>query len=342
MLLAVLVFAPTALAFESETTSRPTGRACITCHDGSVTASGTVSPTRKGPHGGYTTGTDKCESCHPQHEPVLDAQLQPARTIADTCEMCHDGTGGKGVYGAIEARTGEKPKSAHRIDTTNVVPSGSRSGETTMSFSGENGYLTCSDCHSPHDTDTVEPFIGDRIRAESDTPTSAATSRLLKRRPGNGEVAVDVYGSDWCAACHQGSVGTTALAGRMGDHSVATDDSGLSYGKVVRVTGVDTLKTESGALGGSNFGYVMPDPRAEDQDGHSPICQQCHEDARHVGDNLDAQFQIGTDEVFRVTAPDGQSAEDNPRFQVFPHESEMDGFVIESGDDLCLNCHPKD
>lgn len=336
----MLAYAPLAFAFETETTATPTGRPCISCHSGTGSEGDKADPGRKGPHGGYTTGTDKCESCHSQHEAALDEDLRPAETIGDTCEMCHDGTGGKGVYGAIEARTGSKPTSAHRVEVTNVVPSGSRSGETTMAFSGENGYLTCSDCHSPHDTDTVEPFVGDRLRADSDASTATASNRLLKRRPGNGDVEVDVYGSGWCAACHQGSVGVTARAGRMGDHSVETTSH--AYNKVVRVTGANSLETTMGPLGGNNFGYVMPDPRTADQKKHSPICQQCHEDVRHVGDNPDAKFQVDATELFQVTAPDGENEGDNPRFQTFPHESDSAGLLIESSDDLCLNCHRRD
>ncbi len=337
---ASLASASTAFAFETEATSTPTGRPCISCHGDSGETSGTIAPTRKGPHGGYTTGTAKCESCHFVHGAPHYVGLLPAQTIRDTCEMCHDGTGGKGVYGAIEARTGQKPKAMHRIEVTNVVPSGSASGDTTMTFSGENGYLTCSDCHSPHNNDTVQPFIGDRLRGESDVLTATPTSRLLKRRPGGSDVAVDVYGSSWCGACHAGSVETTNHVGLMGDHPVETETAGFSYNSVVWVTGVDTTETAMGQLGGSNFGYVLPHPRSALQAGHGPVCQQCHEDARSVGDDLTTPFEVKPAEVFRVSAPDGADAADSPRFQTFPHESDVKGMVIESEDDLCLNCHP--
>jgi hypothetical protein len=67
------------------------------------------------------------------------------------------------------------------------------------------------------------------------------------------------------------------------------------------------------------------------------MCQQCHEDARHVGDVT--LRTVDTTEVFDITALDGSAAGDNPRFQVFPHESDNDAFLIETDNDLCLNCH---
>lgn len=333
---------PPASAYESEVSSTVTGRSCRSCHgDDSTIASGTVAATRKGPHGGYTTGTSKCESCHYTHDAPTNNLLMPAQTVRATCELCHDGTGGRGVYGTIKARTGVEPAAIHRIDSTSDVPAGSAEGTTTMTFAGENGTLTCSDCHSPHDSNTVAPFVGDRLRNETDELTATATNRLLKKRPGNSAYSTDVYGSSWCGACHRGSVETTRHAGRMGNHSVETETAGFSYTNVVRVAGVNTTDTAMGALGGSNFGYVMPYPRSPLQAGRGAICQQCHEDARSVGDETTTTpFQVTADEVFRVTAPDGASSSDNPRFQVFPHESENAGFRLENGDDLCLNCHP--
>ncbi len=113
--------------------------------------------------------------------------------------------------------------------------------------------------------------------------------------------------------------------------------SAFTYESVARLTGVGASTTELGSLGRNNFGYVMPDPRTTQQSGHEPICQQCHEDARSVGD-VTARTVDAT-EVFNITALDGSAAGDNPRYQVFPHESDNDAFLIETDNDLCLNCH---
>ncbi len=107
-LLAILVAATPALAYDELSPS--TGKTCVECHgaDEGWTSTTTVEPTRKGPHGGYTTGTQKCATCHTIHmAPAGSVMLLPAATIKDTCNSCHDGTGGNGVYGVVEARTGD-------------------------------------------------------------------------------------------------------------------------------------------------------------------------------------------------------------------------------------------
>lgn len=311
---------------------------CTSCHgrEGSEASSSTVAATRKGPHGGYSTGTNKCESCHSIHGAASARALLPQMTIVATCNTCHDGTGGGGVYGVIERRTGQKP-SGHRIgeatDGRVVVPGGTTSGNALMAFSGENGGLTCTDCHSPHDASTVDVFVGDRVRSSGDTSPSVATNRLLKQRPTSAETTVTVYGSEWCESCHKGN-----RAGTM-NHPVASADSTkpADYMHVKRLAGYDVTSFEAtaGPLGGSNFGYVLP---AGADDGTAPICQQCHEDSRAIANDPSNPLTVrSTTEAF-VAPVDGMS-DGNPTFQNFPHEAVNDKLLIEAGDSLCLNCH---
>jgi hypothetical protein len=106
---------------------------CTTCHGlESDVESPTVAPTRTGPHGGYNTGTSKCATCHSVHTaPAGSVLLLPAATIISTCNTCHDGTGGGGVYGVIRRVTGKKP-SGHRVGFSLngqiTVPGGDESG----------------------------------------------------------------------------------------------------------------------------------------------------------------------------------------------------------------------
>jgi len=312
---------------------------CIACHGAQTPTSGDAS----GPHGGYSTTTNKCSACHSVHSAPSDGvALLPGATVQATCETCHDGTGGAGVYGVLEMR-GIETSATHSMESANAIPGGDPSSGTTATaaFGGLSGMLTCTDCHSPHGTDVVAPFTGDRDRRGADSPSAAtaiASTRLLKRQPTTATQTVDVYGSDWCGGCHQGRLSGSGFGG---DHPVeSTITAGgveprYWYDRVVRVTGVGSVATELGSLGRSNFGYVMPDglseeaTRAPQQTGHYPICQQCHEDARLVGDTLPRQ--ISADEVFSTTA--------NPTFQTFPHESPNAGFLVEPPDQLCLNCH---
>jgi hypothetical protein len=101
-----------------------------------------------------------------------------------------------------------------------------------------------------------------------------------------------------------------------------------------------------------NRGFLMPWPRtlgAEGQGAHLPICQQCHEDTREVGDL--AADGSGTAAPFTGAYGDGLEWDDvsktwvdaigaNPLFQNFPHETENVRMLVEEDDDLCLNCHP--
>lgn len=321
------------------------GRPCTGCHPANDERA------RSGPHGGYTTGTNKCATCHNTHNATGSLLLLPAQSVRATCEVCHDGTGGEGVYGVLESH-GIEPRAMHRIETTRIVPGGAADGSSVeTTFSGIGFTLTCVDCHSPHDNETVEPFIGDRARIVGDTSqTVVASSRLLRQHPTSSDTTVTVYGSAWCATCHRGEMNGTHVVNNHPTENPEDEDA-FTYSRVAVVDGVGSRDTTYGPLGGNNFGYVMPElsgttTRTPQQTGHYPICQQCHEDARSVGDSIaTAQGTISTSEVFSVGEVDTQSGEttytgaNNPRFQTFPHEGANPGLTIETGDDLCLNCH---
>lgn len=361
MIAAAGVWATSALAYP-ESSTNPSGLPytgnCTGCHgatsssqasntvnsDGVLTSgseSGYNVGTRKGPHAGYTPGTQKCQTCHVIHGAASNFALLKEQTVLDTCNTCHDGTGGGGVYGVVKARTGVDPGAQHRVGIATgaggvdmIVPGGDSSGAaTTTAFSGVNGDLTCTDCHTPHNANTVAPFAGDRRRSITDTTTyTTATNRLLKQRPTSATSTSTEYGSDWCEACHKGRHGLSTL----GNHPVTYQASGYYYRKVEVLSGYNTTTRSAVAtnLGGSNLGYVMPEPRGSQQ---YPICQQCHEDSRNVGDVV--QFQVSSaTESFTVSA-DGSDSTSNPRFQNFPHETQNASFLIEQWDDLCLNCH---
>ncbi len=333
------------------------GRDCIDCH-GIVDPEDPEQKTRSGPHGGYSSSTTKCGACHSVHAAPAYFMLLPGPTIKSVCESCHDGTGGNGVYGVIKARTGEEPLSAHRIETTNIIPGGDpeTGGPRAQPFSGPGGTLTCTDCHSPHGIEgrMVEPFLGDRYRSDryisSDssevaTEYATASSRLLRRAPTGADTSVTVYGTGWCATCHQGRANGSGTH----NHPVQQDDH-FYYNRLPVLTSLDSTETALGPLGQSNLGYRMPEITVNgettrtplQQESPGPLCQQCHEDVRDAT------------QEFKITEPDGRPDDDdpegpstdNPRFQVFPHESNAQRLLIVPPgtsaaytDALCLNCH---
>lgn len=355
----------------------PSGGVCVDCHGGPLEPSATgqgYEPTNpSGPHGGYTTTTRKCAACHSVHDAPADSiLLLPAATIVGTCETCHDGTGGWGVYGTLAAR-GVEVGGGHSVELTNVIPGGDplTGGESTGSFSGAGATLICTDCHSPHGADIVEPFLGERRRLRQGTAAPVST-RLLRREPTGAPASVGEYGSDWCLACHAGR----GSGGTIHNHPVESavtwpnESTRFIYRRLaVLDSGTSTNGTIVGALGGTaaplgeisahqtgfvnttgNRGYMMPWPRttgAGGQSGHLPICQQCHEDSRDLGD-------LAADGSAAVVAFSGTNAdsvvwngsawvtttEGNPRFQNFPHETQNAYMLVETHDDLCLNCHP--
>jgi hypothetical protein len=109
------------------------------------------------------------------------------------------------------------------------------------------------------------------------------------------------YGAAWCAACHD-----------------ERDNVGPVHNHPVSLTATYTL-------GRSNAGYTDTGTATY------PYCQQCHEDARDV----EAAFSASLKD-YGYPAPD---APINPEYTAFPHQSQQESLLVETYDDLCLNCH---
>lgn len=350
---AILVFLGTgsaAFAY-NETTSTVDPRPCGDCHyPGPMGGTGT----RWGPHGGYSSTTHACDTCHTLHDAPTGFSLLPGETINATCLTCHDGTtaGGGGVYGAIVGR-GQVVGATHSIESTSMVPGGNAAtgGSAAIAFSGPNSTLTCSDCHSPHGTDCVTPYYGERQRANdwAGLMHIQTQNRLLKRRPGNATTSTADYGSDWCLACHAGRVSGLGLHTHPVE-SKATSATPYNYRRLPVFAG--SLQSSTTVLGPAGSGhtahpqyypFLWPYPRTPLQAGTYPICQQCHEDTRNVG-LLVADGTEALPQPHIITTADGRTSTDNPQFQNFPHETTGYRMLVEATttaytDDLCTNCH---
>ena len=347
---------------------------CASCH-AATTTSGYSRTSHSGPHSGYTATTRKCQTCHIVHDaPASSPALLPAPTIVETCFTCHDGTAGFGVYGAIKAQTGLDPATdrslgSHRIGST-LVPGSDpvTGGGGEREFKGPDGGLICTDCHSQHGNNVVAAFQGERTRARGTTPQGGfiapSSTRILRRQPTGAPASVAEYGSDWCLACHAGRASGGSLHNHPVESSLTQPVPYIYRNLPILASAGPTGSTRLGQLGGApyaenlhemtsdnpegNRGYLMPYPRTAQQSGRYPICQQCHEDARTVG-NLGEDGRA-TVVPFQVHAADGvkwdtttsswiANLTDNPRFQNFPHETANRFMLVETQDDLCINCH---
>lgn len=287
-----------------------------------------------GPHAGYSSVTDKCVVCHSVHQaPATSVLLLRGPTVSQTCLLCHDGTGsGVGPYHSITAYAGAGAvKADHAYESTAVIPGGSEALDDVLS---------CADCHSVHGSNTVTPFVRDSTRAYVAADTGAlVTSDCLLRSDLRGDPAGTYpdYGARWCAACHDQRHSQSTVI----NHPVNTDYS-WGYGDVIthlslsslRFPNYDPLNDLAIGMGQTNAGYIMG-PVAEAGDGAirtsdrvDPMCQQCHEDAR----NVESVFQA--DAYSPNTAP-----YTNPAFLTFPHQTTNPTLLVETDDDLCLNCH---
>lgn len=362
---ACLLFAiPSLAAAYDETTSGPEapightyGTAiCYTCHgaandgtNGCLDCHGPplfgASPQfGAGPHAGYMTGSQRCGLCHSVHSAPVGVLLLPRSTVTAVCNTCHDGTGGKGVYNTIQTRTGLPAGGMHSVDTTNMIPGGdpTTGGSLTATFAGVGGTLTCTDCHSPHDANTVADFVGDRRRVPYTTTSReswqvVSSDRLLKAHPNSVVATITDYGSDWCLSCHRGRMAQGSVHNHPVDAKTLRSDAFTYQNVAILSSDSTTSVTVMGSLGGSNRGYIMLDPRTAQQGDHGPICQQCHSDTRSTVGTMTGSAAAA--QPFSVSL-DGTVSATFPRFQNFPHETVNARMTVETGDDLCTNCHP--
>jgi len=307
---------------------------CDDCH--ATTGEGTPWD-GSGPHSDYTASTKKCALCHSVHRSPADSVLLlPGPTITDSCETCHDGTGGIGVYATITA-FGGVVGAEHSCEVTSSVPGGS----TTLL-----GVMGCGSCHSVHGANTVEPFLRDSASA-FDPAEPVISSCLLRDNPaGSAPGSFPEYGARWCASCHDQRHSDYAMSG---NHPVETS-AAWGYGDVTSTVLPTSLSYNSDitpvaiGLGRTNGGYLMsPVPATGDgrvEVRRDPLCQQCHEDSRNVGDPFQGDYTHRGitdpgDPWYNPFLP----APVNPEFLTFPHQTTNTNLLVETDDGLCMNCH---
>lgn len=166
-----------------------------------------------GPHGGYTTTSNKCQTCHGLHAQATGSNkawnnlLLPGTTTVEVCNYCHDLTQTDlAPYYTNYMTTEASVKSAHKVagltvasdvygweagdgtgdtaytgtwDGDPTIPGGdySNGGDHTLTTAGQGklsqNLFTCDSCHTPH---AITGATVDPYVGESHIKISAVTS----------------------------------------------------------------------------------------------------------------------------------------------------------------------
>jgi hypothetical protein len=117
-----------------------------------------------GPHGGYTTTTNKCAVCHSTHYAEGSFMLLRANSREAACDYCHGGGGGSNINiqmdNAYKTMTEDFDVADGVVDVANTPTGGYGTGHTLgytgmaptdikPAYQAANGFA-CFDCHSPH------------------------------------------------------------------------------------------------------------------------------------------------------------------------------------------------
>lgn len=194
------------------------------------------------PHGGYTSSTNRCKTCHAVHLAEGSYRLLRVSASSTECDYCH-----KNPSGIISTATKVKG------DTPEGHTMGSGASQTapdetdTDAFVADGGGLKCADCHSVHDNNTVQ--LADM-----------SSTNMLKENPdGNGSAFTSSnYQTEWCADCHGANRGLYNMAKTVGGSTVYSHDSSDAGW-------VDTTPADS-----------WPDVSV-DGTNNGPTCKECHQ-----------------------------------------------------------------
>ncbi len=253
-----------------------------------------------GLHNDVGTG-DTCRICHKPHEALSSSKLLPAARQSEVCFTCHDGT-----TGDLDGDT----------DNSNVIY-----GQIT--YSPATGAPTTGAAHNIDivDNDSTIQILG-LSSGDSVNPTLTV--------PYGTNLTADLE----CSGCHtpHGSnpittqftsknsyTNTKLLKQTPGDTTTATTLYGTNWCRACHDDAYGGAMADHPMS--TNVSYNSPlDHGVTPTASYRPLCQSCHDDAQDI-----ANFPT--------------HSEPGPALDNFPHEASNDKFLVETGDDLCLNCH---
>ncbi|MBE0448648.1 MAG: hypothetical protein IBX64_11220 [Actinobacteria bacterium] len=203
----------------------------------------------KGPHGSYTSTTNKCKDCHAVHLATGSYRLTRANTRGETCEFCH-GIGGAASTTVILDPEGHGlyPYEAQGIITA--------PDDTNPSYSKNAQLWGCLECHSAHDNQTVKLAGLDSSKLLKADPNPG--KNYLYYRPVIGETTQTV--TQWCSACHNANFGASTEGKTVLKGSVEA----TVFGHPSSNTG--TIRTPDG----------YAEVKLDDGLNRGPTCKECH------------------------------------------------------------------
>ena len=128
---------------------------------------------KQGPHGGYTTTTNKCSVCHSTHYAAGSYMLLRANSREAACDFCHGGGGGSSINVQMDNDYKSSVVASAGVGDAVAITSATNGMGTghTLGFTGkapgdvEPAYsdtagLACFDCHTPHGNSArvLQPF----------------------------------------------------------------------------------------------------------------------------------------------------------------------------------------
>ncbi|HZD60934.1 MAG TPA: hypothetical protein VE439_10855 [Anaerolineae bacterium] len=263
-----------------------------------------------GPHGGYTTTTNKCKECHAVHLATGSYMLTKVNLRYETCDVCH-GVGGPAVHISLN-------EEGHGLSATQkglaTVPAPDDTTPTPYKIAPDR--WGCIECHSVHDNNTV------RLTADTKTWALYPSTFLLKKDPNPEKKLTGGYKyytvpttretsqtvSHWCSTCHNANFGLHT------DTKTVEGYSGYVYGHDSSAGGYTTQTA------GNAAGYAVVDPL--DGTNNGPTCKQCHK-----ADGIGGSFP--------------HSAENTPTVAGEPTAPDMlkTGTKPNQLDSVCSSCH---
>ncbi len=212
-----------------------------------------------GPHGGYTTTTNKCKECHAVHLATGSYRLLRSDDAETACDFCHGATGVIGTTNGYVLDTEGHGLSVSQ--QTGFVLAPDDTSDTAYGGTYQVAWYEwgCPKCHSVHNTGTTK--LADR-----------STTMLLKANP-VGRTTYKYYTaiedtstetlSEWCSACHQTNFG---LHTDSKNYQVSETTNTPVYGHDVSATG------QAATYGVPGEWTVDPG----DASNQGPTCKQCH------------------------------------------------------------------